>query len=233
MQANSETRTDSQPACPDTHRPALYFAGRQLAGENMADVLKQGVAEPGPAIQMSAALRWNVAVHRKNWARCTVSMRRRTTRAWRRRSGYASISSTVSNPGGAARLAGSEFTGRKVEPNSGLGKAITYLLRHWKALTLLLRQGGAPLDDGLCERALKIGGPAPQERVVLSNPERDEAGDLFISLIHTCELCGANSFGYLTEWQRHAQELAACPAEWMPWNYRGTLNKRMILRLDE
>jgi len=28
-----------------------------------------------------------------------------------------------------------QFAGRKTEPNSSLGKAITYLLRHWKALT--------------------------------------------------------------------------------------------------
>ena len=39
-----------------------------------------------------------------------------------------------------------------------------------------------------------------------------------MSLIHTCQLCGANSFDYLSELQRHAQELAASPAEWMPWN---------------
>ncbi len=44
-------------------------------------------------------------------------------------------------------------------------------------------------------------------------------------LIHTCQLCGANSFDYLTELQRHAQELAAIPAEWMPWNYRQTLER--------
>ena len=48
-------------------------------------------------------------------------------------------------------------------------------------------------------------------------------GDLFMSLIHTCELNGANPFHYVTELQRHAEELAACPAEWMPWNYRETL----------
>ena len=47
-----------------------------------------------------------------------------------------------------------------------------------------------------------------------------EVGDLFMTLIHTCQLCGANSFDYLTELQRHAQELAANPAVWMPWNYR-------------
>jgi hypothetical protein len=50
-------------------------------------------------------------------------------------------------------------------------------------------------------------------------------GDLFMTLIHTCQLCGTNSFEYLTELQRHACELAACPAEWMPWNYREKLSR--------
>jgi hypothetical protein len=48
-------------------------------------------------------------------------------------------------------------------------------------------------------------------------------------LIHTCQLCGANSFDYLIELQRHAQELAACPGEWMPWNYRETLARILPL----
>jgi transposase len=41
-------------------------------------------------------------------------------------------------------------------------------------------------------------------------------GDLFMSLIHTCELCGANPFGYLTRLQRHAAELEQSPSPWMP-----------------
>ena len=48
-------------------------------------------------------------------------------------------------------------------------------------------------------------------------------GDLYLSLIHTCELNGANPFDYLTELQRHAEELKQRPSEWMPWNYRETL----------
>lgn len=48
-----------------------------------------------------------------------------------------------------------QFAERHVEPNSGLGKAISYLLRHGEALTLFLRVAGAPLDNNLCERALK------------------------------------------------------------------------------
>ena len=48
-------------------------------------------------------------------------------------------------------------------------------------------------------------------------------GDLYMSLIYTCELNGANPFDYLTELERHADELAANPSDWMPWNYRATL----------
>src|SRR2546428_3658793 len=40
-----------------------------------------------------------------------------------------------------------QFDERKVEPNSGLGTAIAYLLKHWDRLTLFLRQPGAPLDN--------------------------------------------------------------------------------------
>ena len=43
----------------------------------------------------------------------------------------------------------------RVEPNSSLGEAITYMLNHWEPLTLFLRQPGAPLDNNVCERALK------------------------------------------------------------------------------
>lgn len=52
-------------------------------------------------------------------------------------------------------------------------------------------------------------------------------GDLFMSLIHTCELNGANPFDYLTELQRHSVALKRYPSEWMPWNYRETLGRRV------
>ena len=42
-----------------------------------------------------------------------------------------------------------------VEPNSGLGVAINFMLKHWEKLTLFLRVPGAPIDNTLCERALK------------------------------------------------------------------------------
>jgi hypothetical protein len=48
-----------------------------------------------------------------------------------------------------------QFEDKQVEPNSSLGQAITYMLNHWKELTLFLRVPKAPLDNNLCERALK------------------------------------------------------------------------------
>ena len=46
-----------------------------------------------------------------------------------------------------------------------------------------------------------------------------------MSLIHSCELCGANPFDYLTELQRHMVELKSKPSDWMPWNYRDTIQR--------
>ena len=48
-----------------------------------------------------------------------------------------------------------QLSEKKTEPNPGLGKAIGYLLRHWKGLTAFLRHAGAPLDNNISEQALK------------------------------------------------------------------------------
>ena len=111
----------------------------------------------------------------------------------------------------------------KTEPNSGLGKAISYLLNHWTKLTLFLRQPGAPIDNNIVERALKKAILNRRNALFYKTLNGAGVGDLFMSLIHTCELNGANPFDYLTELQRHAEELKSNPSGWMPWNYRETL----------
>lgn len=114
---------------------------------------------------------------------------------------------------------------RKVEPNSGLGQAINYMLNHWKPLTLFLRQAGAPLDSNIVERALKKAILNRKNSLFYRTRNGARVGDLFMSLIHTCELNGENPFDYLTQLQRHAAEVACNPAQWMPWNYRAALGK--------
>jgi transposase len=118
-----------------------------------------------------------------------------------------------------------QFEEKRVEPNSGLGSAITYCLKHWERLTLFLRQAGAPLDSNIVERALKKCILHRKNSLFYKTANGAEVGDLFMSLIHTCELCDANPFDYLTEMQKHAEELAKNPAAWMPWNYGETLGR--------
>jgi len=48
-----------------------------------------------------------------------------------------------------------------------------------------------------------------------------------MSLIHTCELNHVNPFDYLTELQKHANELSSHPEGWMPWNYQNTPSKEL------
>ena len=112
---------------------------------------------------------------------------------------------------------------KKVEPNSGLGGAIGYLLKYWDRLTLFLRHAGAPLDNNVCERILKRAILHRKNSLFYKTEKGAEVGDLFMSLIHTVELCGANPFDYLTQLRHHADELEATPQDWMPWNYLETL----------
>ena len=113
-----------------------------------------------------------------------------------------------------------QFEERLVEPNSALGEAISYMLNHWEKLTLFLRQPGAPLDNNVCERALKKAILHRKNALFYKTENGAHVGDLFMSLIYTCQLGGVDPFDYLTALQRHATELASDPARWMPWNYR-------------
>jgi len=115
-----------------------------------------------------------------------------------------------------------------IEPNSGLGKAIQYMLRHWTPLTLFLREASAPVDNNLVERALKKAILHRKNSLFYKTMNGAEVGDLYMSLIHTCELNHANPFDYLTELQRHAEELKQNPSAWMPWNYRDTLTRLAV-----
>ena len=110
----------------------------------------------------------------------------------------------------------------RVEPNSSLGEAISYMLRHWQELTLFLRQPGAPLDNNVCERALKKAILHRKNSYFYKTQNGARVGDLFMSLIHTCELNDVNPFDYLTQLQKHGEAAALCPADWMPWNYQQT-----------
>ena len=112
---------------------------------------------------------------------------------------------------------------KRVEPNSSLGSAVSYMRKHWEKLTLFLRAAGAPLDNNLCERVLKKSILHRKNAYFYRTRHGARVGDLYMSLIHTAELCRVDAFGYLVALQRHADAVAASPQDWMPWNFEKTL----------
>ncbi len=127
---------------------------------------------------------------------------------------------------------------KKVEPNSGLGEAIRYMLKHWEKLTRFLKVPGAPLDNNLCERSLKKAILHRKNSLFYKTKNGAQVGDIFLSLIHTAELNGIDPFHYLTELIRHRGEIAGRTVDWLPWNYRDTLargseNDQTLARLKE
>ena len=244
---------------------ALFFTGRQHAGENLADVLRQRAAELAPPLQMCDALSRNLPKLPEKLevivGHCLAHARRRFVEVienFPQPCQYVLEQlGTVYGHDATARqqamtpeerlryhqqhsapvmeeLRGwlnTQFAEKKVEPNSGLGMAMRYLLKHWERLTLFLRQPGAPLDNNIAERALKKAILHRKNSLFYKTANGARVGDLFMSLIHTCELSGANPFDYLTQLQRHAGDLVRNPSAWMPWNYEATLESSGV-RLD-
>ena len=116
-----------------------------------------------------------------------------------------------------------QFEERLVEPHGSLGKAIAYLLRHWEKLTLFLRVAGAPLDNNLCEQALKRCIRHRKNSLFYQTMRRAQVGDIYMSLIHTCQASSVDAFSYLTALQRNHERVRENPALWLPWNYREQL----------
>jgi transposase len=241
-------------ALRDGHRVALFFSGRQHAGENLADVLKLRAKELPPPIQMCDALARNLPGELRTMvANCLAHARRQFVDVYDRfpeecRYLLETLAVVYRNDAVArqrqlspeARLQfhqqasqptmeqlhdwlKRQLDEKLTEPNSALGGAIGYMLRHWEKLTLFLRQAGAPLDNNLCERALKKAILHRKNALFYKTQNGARVGDLFMSLIYTCQLNEVNPFDYLSQLQYHADELAANPPLCMPWNYRAML----------
>ena len=109
------------------------------------------------------------------------------------------------------------------EPNSGLGEAVRYMLRHWIPLTTFLRVAGAPLDSSWAERAIKIAIRHRRNSLFYKTPKGAAVGDCLMSLIYTCTRNGVNPYDYLNTLQRHGPEVKMNPECWLPWNYLDTI----------
>jgi len=123
-----------------------------------------------------------------------------------------------------------QLTEKKVEPNSSLGKAMKYLLKHWKALRRFLVVPGAPIDNNRVERALKI--PIRVRKAAMFYKTRHGAAvsNILTSLIVTAAIAGENPFDYLVALQDYKSQVFQDPSAWTPWRYRETIKQLSWLK---
>jgi transposase len=202
---------------------ALYLSGRRHAGENLAELLTKREKGLAPPIQMSDALAANTSVEKNVIsAYCLAHARRKVFElredypaecavvldAVGKVYGYEAETAGMD---GERRLTyhqeksglvmkelkqwiEAQFSDRKVEPNSNLGKALQYWLSHWRELTVWLREPGTPLDNNESERALKQFILMRKNSMFFKTEHGASVGDVLASLIRTCRLNGVNAW---------------------------------------
>jgi len=112
---------------------------------------------------------------------------------------------------------------RLVEPNSSLGKAMAYMQGHWETLTRFLSVVGAPLDNNLVERALKLFIRQRKNSLFYKTEHSAYIASVLTSLIATCLSAGVNVLDYLVALQEHRAEVFADVSAWLPWTYQAHL----------
>ncbi len=232
---------------------ALLFTGREHAGENRAKLLAQREPDLKAMIMMSDALASNLVgitaddlmancmVHgRRNFVKIIDSFPKDCQKV------IEAIGEVYYNDGftkgytDEQRLAyhqehsgpvmaelkvwlDEQVAAKKKEPNSNFGKAVTYMRSHWNALTLFLRVPGAPLDNNISERLIKSVVAHRKNSLFYRTAAGAKTGDIYMTLIQTCQRNGINPWDYLTELQRNHQAAKREPENWLPWNYQQTL----------
>ena len=85
------------------------------------------------------------------------------------------------------------------EPRSGMGKAIGYLLRHFRALGCFLRYASIPPDNNIAEASLRRVALGRANFLFVGHEEAGKNLAVLYTLVATCERHGVNAIAYLTD----------------------------------
>jgi len=233
------------------HKIAVFFTGRQHAGENLRDVLQRRASELAVPIHMcDGSSRNEPKGFETIMANCIPHGRRKFVElvdsfpqecryvleslrkvfrhdAITRKQEMSPEQRLLFHQAHSAKVMetleswmNEQLAQKKVEPNSSLGGAFSYMLKRWDKLTLFLRKPGAPLDNNICERALKKAILHRKNALFYKTENGAHVGDIFMTLIYSAELSGVNPFDYLTQLLKYPEAVRRSPHEWMPWNYQ-------------
>jgi len=230
------------------HWIALYANGRRQAGENLDELLKRRSAGLEAPIQMADALAANWSGEEETIeAKCLAHARRKfieierafpsecgrvldaIAKVYRAEMEAKGMSAQKrleyhqarSGPvmAGLRKWIEEEFAERRTEPNSSLGQAFRYVLKHWEGLTRFLTVAGVPLDNNIAERALKRAVLLRKNALFYKNEHGASVGAILLSLIETCRLNRVSAWEYLLTLMRNRSEARANPAAYLPWSY--------------
>lgn len=237
------------------HQIALFMNGRQHSGENVGDILELRDPEKGPIIQMCDALSANIPKkfatilcnclshgfrkfeELKDFygEKCFIIMsllskvfendaNTRDMNAQERLTYHQESSQPIMAE--LKNYMANLISDKQVEPNCDLAKAINYMQNHWKKLTRFLTVAGAPIDNNIVERALKIAIRNRKSAMFYRTVYSASIGGMITSIIYTCHLAGKNPHHYLVALQTHYTKVLREPEQWMPWNYQTTLAQK-------
>lgn len=234
------------------HQIALFLNGRKHSGENVGDVLQYRDPNKEPIVQMADALSANIPKGMQTilcnclghgfrkfnelvdyfGTECLTIVKRLSkvfeydakTRGMdheKRLLYHQKWSKPVMDE--LKLYMASLLDERLVEPNSELGKAIKYMQRHWVKLTRFLTVLGAPIDNNVAERMLKIAIRNRKAAMFYKTTYGAGIGGMITSIIYTCDLAKQNPLDYLVALQLHQPKVTAHPSDWLPWNYQSTM----------
>ena len=106
-----------------------------------------------------------------------------------------------------------------VEPNSNLGKAMSYFIKHFTGLSAFCRIPGAPIDNNESERALKLVIRGRKNSLFHQTAVGANIADVICSVLAICHEQGVDAQDYLVAVQQNQLQVKASPEKCLPWNY--------------
>lgn len=116
-----------------------------------------------------------------------------------------------------------KFDDREAEPNSTLGKALSYLISHQEGLTAFCSHERAPIDNNKQEQKLKVVVLGRKNHYFFKHSVGAAVADVVMTVAATTRGANANVHHYLTSLQRYAAAVKKSPQDFLPWNYQETL----------
>lgn len=114
---------------------------------------------------------------------------------------------------------------KDIEPNSDIGGAYNYILNNEYELSAFCRYPGAPLENNLAERILRLPVHLRDGAPFYRNAVGAAIAANILSVGSTAYQAGVNLLDYFVAILRHSDDVRARPYDWVPWLYEDRVRK--------